>query len=166
MDVQLINDDVASTNGTMSEKFHDMVRHAFSFLESAGFSLTRVNVSQFRCDSARAVVVIGWDARSGELEAFLGLRQSTGQAPDIYALTDILGMEGVPNPKAPPPVADEGQLGPFVDRVASDIRVHAQPALVGDRMFFRRLETFRHANAKALTRSIAYKRISAQAEKA
>ncbi len=36
----------------------------------------------------------------------------------------------------------------FLEKLADDTRTHAQSALAGDRMFFRRLETFRSAHPK------------------
>lgn len=64
----------------MSERFPDLAKQVFSFLEGAGFRLTQINAGQLRYESAQSVVDIGWDARSGELEAFLGLHPQTGLA--------------------------------------------------------------------------------------
>jgi hypothetical protein len=150
----------------MSAQFADMAKEAFSFLEDAGFHLARIEAGHLRYESPSSVVVIDWDARSGELEAFVGLRSSAGQSQDMYSLTDVFGMEGVPDRKMPPQVADENRLQPFVGRLADDLRVHAQPALVGDRMFFRRLETFRHANAEALTRGLQLQQVRSAVEQA
>jgi hypothetical protein len=152
----------------MSERFPDMAKQAFSFLEGVGFRLTQIDARQLRYESAHSVVVIGWDARSGELEAFVGLQSSTGRPEDTYSLTDILGMEGaqVPDRRMPVQVADENRLRPFVDQLAGDMRVHAQSALVGDRMFFRRLETFRHAKAEAFARSMKLQQVRSEVEKA
>lgn len=136
----------------MSERFPDMAKQAFSFLEGASFRLTQIDAGLLRYESAQSVVDIVWDARSGELEAFVGLHPQTGLAKDTYSLVDILGMEGAlpPDRKVADHVADENRLRPFVEQLAEDMRVHAQPALAGDRMFFRRLETYRHARAEAL----------------
>lgn len=152
----------------MSEQFPDMAKQAFSFLEGAGFRLTQIDAGQLRYESAQSVVIIGWDARSGELEAFVGLQPRTGQPQDTYSLTDILGMEGAQalDRKMPCQVADENRLRPFVDQLAGDMRVNAQPALVGDRMFFRRLETFRHAKAEAFARSVKLQQVRSEVEKA
>jgi|SRR5882672_426632 len=150
----------------MSERFPDMAKRAFSFLEGAGFRLTQIDASQLRYESVQAVVDIVWDARSGELEAFVGQPSSTRRPQDTYSLTDVFGMEGVPDRKMPPQVADENRLQPFVDQLAGDLRAHAQPALVGDRMFFRRLETFRHANAEAFTRRMKLQQVRSAVEQA
>ena len=148
----------------MSELFTDMAKRAFSFLELSGFRLARVNADQLRYESASSVVVIDWDTRSGELEASVGLRSSGGQPQDMYSITDVLGMEGVSDRKAPAQVADENRLKPFVDQLAEDIRAHAQPALKGDHKFYGRLETFRHANAEAFTRNMKLQQVRSEAE--
>lgn len=148
----------------MNAQFIDMAKESFSFLEGAGFRLVRIEAGHLRYESPSSVVVIDWDARSGELEAFIGLRSSAGQPQDTHSLTDIFGMEGVPDRKRPSQVADENRLQPFVDQLADDLRVHAQRALVGDRMFFRRLETFRHASAEALTRGLRLQQVRSAVE--
>jgi hypothetical protein len=150
----------------MSTRFTDMTKEVFSFLEGAGFRLARIEAGHLRYESPISVVVINWDARSGELEAFVGLPPSPGKAQDMYSLTDVLGMEGVPDRKMPPQVADESRLQPFVYQLADDLQAHAQPALVGDRMFFRRLETFRHANAEAFTRRLKLQQVRSAVEQA
>jgi hypothetical protein len=150
----------------MSARFTDISQEAFAFLKGADFRLARLEAGHLRYESPSSVVVIDWDARSGELEAFIGLRPSAGQRQDTYSLTDIFRMESVPGRKAPPQVSDENRLQPFVDQLANDLRVYAQPALVGDRMFFRRLETFRHANAKALTRALQLQQVRSAVEQA
>lgn len=148
----------------MSARFTDMAKESFSFLEGVGFGLASTEGNRLRYESPTSVVVIDWDARSGELEAFVGLQASVDHSPETYSLTDVLGMEGVADRKMPPQVADEERLQPFVDRLADDLRVHAQPALVGDRMFFRRLETFRRANAEALTRGLQLQQVRSAVE--
>lgn len=150
----------------MSARFTDMAKEAFSFLEGAGFRLVRIEAGHLRYESLSSVVVIDWDARSGELEAFVGPPSSQGKAQDMYSLTDVLGMEGVPARKMPPQVAEESRLQPFVDRLADDLQAHAQPALVGERMFFRRLETFRHANAEAFTRRLKLQQVRSAVDQA
>ncbi len=54
----------------------------------------------------------------------------------------------------------------FLDKLAEDTRVHAKPALAGDRMFFHRLEAFRNAQAKAYMRDMELRRVRAEADKA
>lgn len=150
----------------MSARFADMAKKTFSFLEGAGFGLARSEAGQVRYESPSSVVAIVWDARSGELEAYIGLRSSMGQPQDMYSLTDVLGMEGVPGCKMPRQVADEDRLQPFLDQLADDLRVHAQPALVGDRIFFRRLDSFRKASAVAFTRGLEFQQIRLAVEQA
>jgi hypothetical protein len=72
----------------------------------------------------------------------------------------------VPERRMPFQVADETKLGPFLDKMAGDMRVHARLALAGDRMFFRRLETFRSAQADAYRRDMGLRRVRTEADKA
>lgn len=150
----------------MSARFADMAKEAFSFLEDAGFRLARVEAGYLRYESANSAVVIDWDERSGELEAFVGLHSTAGSSQDMYSLTDIFGLEGVPDRKTPPQVADENRLQPYVGQLADDLRTHARPAVVGDRMFFRRLETFRNAKAEAFTQGLKLQQIRSAVEQA
>jgi hypothetical protein len=139
-----------------------MAKKAFSFLDGAGFRLAHIEPSHLRYESPNSVVSIYWDARSGELEALVGLRSSAGQQQDTYSLTDVVGMQGTRT--QPAQVADESRLQPFVDQLADDLRHCAQPALAGDRMFFQRLEAFRHANGEALTRDLQLRQVRSAAE--
>lgn len=152
----------------MTERFHDMAKQAFSFLEGMGFRLTHSAANEVRYESSQSVVVIGWDVRSGELDVFIGLQPLTSPPKNTYSLTDILGMEGAlgHNYRMPPQVADENRLRPFVDQLAGNVRAHAQAALTGDRMYFRRLETFRHVKAEAFTRNVRLRQVRAAAEEA
>lgn len=150
----------------MIARFTDIARKAFSFLEGAGFRLARIEASRLQYESTSSVVVIHWDVRSGELEAFVGLRSSAGQPLDVYSLTDVLGMKAILDRKMPLQVADENRLQPFVDQLADNLRLHAQPALEGNRMFFRRLETYRHAIAEALTRGLQLQQVRSGVEQA
>jgi hypothetical protein len=63
-------------------------------------------------------------------------------------------------------IAEEGRLRPFLDKLAEDTRVHAQPALAGVRMFFRRLKAFRSAQAQAYMRDMELCRIRSEAQNA
>lgn len=153
----------------MNARFTDMAKKAFSFLDGAGFRLAHIEPGHLRYESPNSVVSIYWDARSGELEAFVGLRTSAGQTQDTYSMTDVVGMQRVPDRKTrrqPAQVADESRLQRFVDQLADDLRHCAQPALAGDRMFFQRLEAFRHANAEALTRDLQLRQVRSAAEEA
>lgn len=150
----------------MSARFADMAKQAFFFLERAGFRLAHTGSGHLRYESSSSIVIVEWDARSGELEAFLGLQSSAGQPHATYSFTDVLGMEGVPSRNMPPQVADEDRLQSFVDQLAADLQAYAQPALAGDRIFFRRLETFRHANAEAFTKRLRLEQVRSAVEKA
>jgi hypothetical protein len=72
----------------------------------------------------------------------------------------------VPERNIPLQVAEEDKLGPFLDKMAEDTRVYAQPALAGDRMFFRRLNAFRSAQAQTYMRDMERRRVRTEAEKA
>ena len=65
---------------TSNDRFPDLARRAFYFLESAGFDITHVDAEELRYESSSAVVSVQWDARSGEHEVFVMLRSSDGGA--------------------------------------------------------------------------------------
>jgi hypothetical protein len=77
-------------------------------------------------------------------------------------------MEGVdvPERRMPFQVADECKLGPFLEKLADDTRAYAQPALAGDRMFLRRLKTFRSAQAQSFMRDMELRRVRKAADMA
>lgn len=151
----------------MSERFTEMAKGAFSFLEVAGFRLTESQPGLLDYESDRSFVTVSWDARSGELEAFVGLLPRTGQAQDGYSISDVLGAAGLPAPECrPAQVADEDLLEPFVAALASNVRTHAQPGLAGDRMYFRRLEAFRGAKAAAYMRDMKLRQVRAEVDDA
>ncbi len=150
----------------MSERFPDLARRAFSFLESGGYSLTRVAASHVQYETESSIVSISWERRSGELNVSLGLQPAKGDRLDLFSLTDLLKMLNVDAPEARMPfqVSDESKLGPFLDQLAKDLQTFAAPTLAGDRMFYRRLETFRGHRAHQLTLSMELSRIRARAE--
>ena len=145
-----------------------MAKQAFSFLEDAGFHLVQSNPNELQYETDRAFVTIDWDARSGELDVFIGLQPKKGKRQDAFSLTDLLRMEDVkvPERKMPFQVAEENRLGPFLEKLAEDMRTHSQPALAGDRMYFRRLEAFRHAQSQAYMREMKLQQVRSEAEKA
>lgn len=149
-------------------QFAEAAKQAFSFLEHAGFRLTERDSVRLRYESTQAFVVIEWDPRSGELDVLIGPQPKKGESRDAFSLTDLLRMEDVdvPERKIPFQVADESRLKPFIDKLAEDTRSHAQPALTGDRMFFRRLRDFRNAQAQGYMRDMELQRIRAEAKKA
>lgn len=149
-------------------QFAEAAKLAFSFLEQAGFGLMHSGPAQLQYETAQVGVTIEWDVRSGELDVFVGLQPRNGQARDAFSLSDLLAMDGVdvPERKMPFQIADESKLKPFLDKLAEDTRIHAQPALAGDRMFFHRLKTFRNAQAQTYMRDMKLRRVRSEADKA
>jgi hypothetical protein len=162
------NNNVESAGGAMSTRFPDMTKRAFLFLEDAGFRLVQSNLSESQYETDRVFVTIGWDARSGELDVFVGLQPRKGKRQDTFSLSDLLRMEGVDVQERQMPfqVADESRLGPFLEKLAEDMRTHAQPVLAGDRLYFRRLEAFRHAQSQVYMRDMKLQQVRSEAEKA
>jgi hypothetical protein len=154
----------------MSKRFSEMAKQTFSLLEDAGFRLVEIehDLNRLRYETARTFVAIEWDCRAGELNVFVGLQPRKGKPEDAFSLMDLLRMEGVEldERKVPYQVAEESQLGPFLEKLAEYLRVHAQPALAGDRMFFRRLHAFRNAQARAYMQDMKLQQVRAEAEKA
>jgi len=151
----------------MSEKYAELAKQAFSFLEGAGFRLTRSDPNQVQYESDKSFVAASWDSRSGELDAFVGLLPRTGRPQEEYSIVDVMGAAGVPEVDCKmAQVGDVGRLGPFVDKLAADLRSYGQLALSGDRMYFRRLETFRAAKAERYMREMNLRQVRSQAEKA
>lgn len=153
---------------TSSNRFTDMAKQAFSFLEDAGFRLSHADAARLQYETAQVFVTIEWDARSGETNVFVGLKSKKGEPPDAFSLSDLLGMQDVdvPERKRPFQVAEENRLGPFLEKLADDMRVHAQPALAGDRMFFHRLKAFRNAQSQAYMQDMELRRVRSEADKA
>lgn len=165
--LQPVVDHVDPAGGAMSTRFVEMVERAFSFLEDAGFRRSEMEADLVTFESNRSFVAVSWDPRSGELDAFIGLAPRTGRAQDEYSLADVMGAAGFPSSDCKPAqVADEGRLEPFIVALADNVRTHAQPGLAGDRMYFRRLETFRGAKADAYMRDMKLRQVRAEVEKA
>ncbi len=149
--------------------FAEEAKEAFAFLANAGFNLVAVDPDRLYCQlqyqSDKAFVTIAWDRRLGELDVYLGLRSKINERGGAFALDELLALAGVDVPEARRPfqVADESRLRPFLDKLARDIQDHAQLALAGDRMFFHRLDAFRHRQAQAY---MNHRRIRAEAEEA
>jgi len=152
----------------MNEKFSEIVRRTFSFLEEAGFRYLQPGPTLLRYETENVFVTITSDPRSGEIDEFIGLRSQKGEREDGFSLSDLLAMEGVdlPERKMPFQVADESRLGPFLEKLAADTSAFARPALAGDRMYIRRLRTFRNAVAQTYMRSLTLQNVYDQAEKA
>jgi hypothetical protein len=152
----------------MNVHFPDIAQQAFSFLEGAGFRLTQSGPARLQYETAQVFVTVEWDTRSGELNVFVGLQSSKGETHNAFSLTDLLALEGVdvPERRMPFQVAEESKLGPFLDKLAADMQVHAQPALAGDRMFYRRLKAFRSAQAQAYMRDMELRRVRTEADAA
>ena len=165
MEVRFRNDDVVSAGEAMREHLYYVVKNEFYFLEDIGFRVTKAAADEVRYESIHSNVVVSWDARSGELEIFIGLQPQVGLPGSMYALTDILDFEGAIalDRKRPFEVSDENRLQSFVRQLADEVRAYAQPALVGDRVFYGRLEAFRHTKAEALTRGINLRQVRSAA---
>ena len=151
-----------------SHRFPSEAERAFSFLEKMGFHLVEKAATRIQYVATRAFVAIEWDPRSGELNAFLGPHAASDEQPAKFSLTDLLRMRGVdvPEGKMPFQVADEGRIGPFLKRIAEDIRAYARPALAGDMAFFDRLEAFRSSQAHTEMRSMEVGRIRSAIDRA
>jgi len=151
----------------MSARFFEMVHRGFSYLEDAGFRRRNDGPGLVIYESDRSFVVVTWDARSGELDAFIGLAPRTGRVQDEYSVADVLGVAGfAASDRRPAQVADESRLESFVAALARNVREHAQLGLAGDRMYFRRLEAFRGANADAYMADMELSQVRAEVEKA
>lgn len=151
----------------MSAQFSDMVKHAFAFLEDAGFRRSECQPGLVTFESDRSFVTVSWDSRSGELDAFIGLAPRTGRAQDEYSLADVMGAAGLPMSEcAQAQVADEDRLEPFIIMLAENVRTHAQQGLAGDRMYFRRLEAFRGTKADSYMHDLKLRQVRAKVEKA
>lgn len=150
-----------------SNSFEPLARRAFSFLEMAGFRVNVCGPSAVRYSTPRTFVKVEWEQRSGELNVFFGLQASSGNRELPVSLTDLLRMQGAVSSSAQPfQVPDEKRLEPFLEKLAEDTRTHAQAALDGDRMFFRRLVIFRNAQAKLVTDEMRCRQVRAKAEHA
>jgi hypothetical protein len=151
----------------MNQQFSEMVSQAFSFLEDAGFRRTEANRFFVVYESARSFVSIGWDQRSGELNAHIGLSPRTERARDQYSIADVLEAAGLPLAECKPAqIYDEYRLAPFVMKLAESLRAHSELALVGDRQYFCRLESFRSAKAAAHMRHLNLNMVRTEVEKA
>ena len=148
--------------------FPDMAMQAFSFLERAGFRLTRTSPDCLEYETAQTFVTIYWDSRIGELDAHVGQRSKKGQPGGGFSLTDLLAMEHIELPARaiPPQIIEEGQLKTVLDRMADDMRTYAQSALGGDPMFFRRMDVFRSKQAQRYTRDVQLRQVRAEAGRA
>ena len=121
-----------------------------------------------RYETPQVFVAIEWDPFSGELNGYLGLQPRSAQRAEAFSLNDLLRMEQAIKPSSgmPAQVVDEGRLEPFLEELATKMRTHATPALNGDRMYFRRLETFRSAQSEAYMREMQLRHVRSEAEKA
>ena len=112
-------------------------------------------------------MIVNWDSRSGELNAFVGLLPRSGKAGDEYSLADVMGFAGVAvSDRKPAQVLECGRLGPFVESLAENLHRYGQAALKGDRMFFRSLEKFRSSESARFMREMNLRQLRSVAEKA
>jgi catechol 2,3-dioxygenase-like lactoylglutathione lyase family enzyme len=159
---------MVSAGAMMSgSRFAEHVEEAFAFLTESGFRLVVRTARQMRYETNRVFVTVEWDPRSGELNVFFGLQPTQGE-PGGLALGDLLAMEGVDvsERRMPFQVADEAELRPFVRKLAEDMRNYAQPALSGDRMFYRRLKAFRDGRAQANMHEMKLRHVRSTVEEA
>lgn len=149
-------------------RFVELAEKAFSPLGKAGFQLVQRSSARLQYESAQCAVAIEWDPLSGELEAYFGLPSSSEERTEMFSLSDIQTMqsEGALTPRMPVQVAREDLLGPFLERLADDTWAHASLALAGDRMFFRRLKTFRSAQSSVFMRDMELRRVRSAADNA
>lgn len=146
--------------------FTEMATEEFSFLLDRGFSLADGAPGSVCFQSKASTVCIQWDSRSGELEVYVhGAHQGDDAA---YSLRDILAMEGEKSKEATTPfqVSDVDNLRKFLKELADDVANYAGEALVGDRMYFRRLSEFRSRNARTYMREMQLRQIRANADEA
>jgi hypothetical protein len=157
---------VVSSKWALNMCFVDLAQRAFSFLLGAEFRLVNSDTTRVRYESNKVSVTIEWEVRSGELNAFIGLQSEVGEVGSVFSLSDILAMEkqDVPGRKMPFQVSEEDRLGPFLEMMAEDMQLHAQRALTGDRMFFRRLDAFRNAQSDAYMCDMELRRVRAEAD--
>jgi hypothetical protein len=148
--------------------FADEVARAFSFLEDAGFRLVNRDAARLQYKTDKVFVTVEWDPRSGEINVFIGRQPRNDEPRDAFSLRDLLAMQDVrvPERRMPFQVSEEGRLGPFLEKLAEDMRKYGQPALAGDRVFFRRLRAFRSAQSHAYMRDMELRRVRSEAEKA
>ena len=151
----------------MIEDFAKIVTQAFSFMEVAGFKVEMIDSTQVLYKSDDAFLVVSWDPRSGELDAFVGLLPRTGLARDEYSIADVMGASGAPEADCKlAQVTDPRKLGPFVDQLAVHLRTHGQRALVGDQAYFKSLEVFRAVKAERDMLAMRLRQVRSQAEQA
>jgi len=149
----------------MRNDFSEMAMQAFSFLEDAGFRCTKNAPSLLCYESDLSFVTVSWDARSGELDASIGLLPQTGQVQDGYSIADVLGFAGLPESNSKPAqVADMSRLEPFIATLAKNVYTYAQPALAGDRVYFRELEIFRNTKAVAFMQDMKLQQMRSEVQ--
>jgi len=102
------------------------------------------------------------------MNVFVGPQPRKGEPPEAFSLSDLLAMQDVdvPERKMPCQVTDEDRLGPLLEKLAEDTRIHAQPAIAGDRMFFHRLKAFRNAQSQVFMRDMKLRHVRSEAERA
>jgi hypothetical protein len=151
----------------MTDFFSKLVTEEFSFLLQRGFSLSIDDLDEVRFESAKSVVRVTWNRRSGELEVYMQLlHEAAGDKP--YSLRDLLSMEGKDLPEAREPfqVSEQDRLRPFLKRLADDVSKYASQALAGDRMYYRRLSEFRSVQARSFMRGMQLRQARAKADEA
>lgn len=151
----------------MTSLFSNLAKDEFSFLLDRGFSLCGDSLGEVRFQSAGSIVCVVWDERSGELNVYLSpLRSAPDEKP--YSLCDLLAMEGkdLIEAKEPFQVSEQERLRPFLRQLAEDVRKYATKALVGDRMYYRRLSEYRSRQARSFMEGMQLRQTRARADEA
>src|SRR5262249_6775540 len=153
---------------TPGAPFSELAATAFEFLEQQGFSLVSTEEGCVQYQSDRVFLAIEWERRSGELDVRVGLRTESDRPADLFSLSEILCMGDVDVSERSMRfrVGDEARLRPFIEALARDLRVHAQAAIAGDRMFFHRLTAFRDRESRRLTLETELSRIRSEVAQA
>jgi len=152
----------------MTGTFIEQASNAFSFLNTKGFSIASLRHGELVYRKGRIFVTIDWSPKSGEIEVFIGPQKDIDDQNESYSLTDILRMEGVFDERINLPfqVPHENKLTPFLRQLAEYVESYAEPALAGDRMFFRRLASYRNREARAFMTEMQIRQLRDKAETA
>lgn len=151
----------------MTFLFSTLAKEEFSFLLDRGFSLIRDCPGEVCFQSTDSVVCVTWDKRSGELDVYLKLlRDASEEKP--YSLCDLLAMENKDLLEAREPfqIFEQERLRPFLRRLADDVSKYASKALIGDRLYFRRLSEYRSRQAQSLMENMRARQVRLKADEA
>lgn len=151
----------------MTSLFSTFAKDEFSFLLDCGFSLSGDSLEKVCFQSSESMVCIVWDERSGELEVYLrSLRGAPDEKP--YSLRDILALESrsLSEAREPFQVSDQERLRPFIRQLAEDVSKYASKALMGDRLYYKRLSEYRSRQARSFMDNMRLRQTRARADEA